>query len=174
MFLYSNVLGKMPEGRDRLSRVEDAAAAYVLWRTAFNEGGNGGTGIRIRTDEPEEVRTMTPFRWGAMEMRGAGSELRAGGTSVASGGGTSRSRWERSRSRSRDRHSRYSLRSPGSMMGRENASPAVLSVRGREIGRGRERAGSILPSWYPRRTPLQEITSITRVMHFQFYFLWGI
>lgn len=154
----------MPEGRDRLSRAEDVATVYALWRRAINEGGNGGTRITIRTDEPEEVRTMTPFRWGAMEMRGAGLELRTAGTSVASGGGSATGILERSRYR----RPRYSLRSPGSMMGRENTSPAVLSVRGRGIGRGRGRAGSILPSWYPRRTPLQDITSITRVMLFNF------
>lgn len=153
----------MPEGRDRLSRAEDVAAAYVRWRRAINESGNGGTGIRIRTDEPEEVRTTTPFRWGAMEMTGTGSELRASATPVASSGGLGRGRLERSRY-GRQRHL---LRSPGSLMGRENASPAVLSVRGRGRGRGRGRAGNVLPSWYPR-TPLQDITSITRVMPFNF------
>lgn len=131
----------MPEARDRLSRAEDVAAVYVRWRRAINESGNGGTRIRVRTDEPEEVRTTTPFRWGDMGMTAA--------TSVASGGGLGRSRLERLRS-GRQRHL---LRSPGSL----------ISVRGRGRGRGRGRAGSILPSWYPR-TPLQDITSITRAI----------
>lgn len=151
--LYSKIKGIMSEARDRLSRAENVAAVYARWRRAINGSGDGGNRIRVRIEDPEEVRTTTPFRWGETAMTGPRLGTQASrGVGRGRPGGTPRI-WRQ----------RHMLRSPRSVTGRENISPAVRSVRGRERGRGRGRAATSLPSWYPR-TPLQDITAITRVM----------
>ncbi|KAL3534232.1 hypothetical protein ACH5RR_002693 [Cinchona calisaya] len=156
----------MPEARDRISRVEDLATVYIRRRQSIISGGNrngngssSGERVGVLADEPMDVGPATPFRWGAMAMTGTrGGGIGAADASVGGGierGGLGTPRiW-------RGRHLQMS---PGTVIGRQNISQATRSSRGhRGRGRGRVRAGSVLPYWYPRN-PLQDITATVRAI----------
>ncbi|KAI7992530.1 Protein POLYCHOME [Camellia lanceoleosa] len=70
----------MPESRDRLSRPDDITALFARRRQSIG-------GIAILLDEPEEVGSGTPFRWGATAMTGTRGAM---GSTAIRGGGVSR------------------------------------------------------------------------------------
>ncbi|GMQ02003.1 hypothetical protein CsSME_00048434 [Camellia sinensis var. sinensis] len=97
-------------------------------------------GIAILLDEPEEVGSGTPFRWGATAMTGTRGAM---GSAATRGGGVGRVSLGTPRTRNRRGGSQSLYRSP------------VV------VGRGGR--GSVLPSWYPR-TPLRNITAVVRAI----------
>ncbi|KAL7227890.1 hypothetical protein ACSBR1_022717 [Camellia fascicularis] len=70
----------MPESRDRLSRPDDITAVFARRRQSIG-------GIAILLDEPEEVGSGTPFRWGATAMTGTRGAM---GSAATRGGGVGR------------------------------------------------------------------------------------
>ncbi|CAI9100104.1 OLC1v1037034C1 [Oldenlandia corymbosa var. corymbosa] len=148
----------MPEGRDRLSRAVDLAEVYARRRRSILSGINGRrdtlTGL---ADDPEEVGPTTPFRWGATPLTGG-----RGGIGSVDGGGSGGFEFSSPGTPGIRPRSRLQ-RSPGTITGRQNISPATRSSRGRVRGRGRGRGGGVLPDWYPR-VPLQDITEIVRAI----------
>ncbi|CAL5351990.1 unnamed protein product [Camellia sinensis] len=137
----------MPESRDRLSRPDDIAAMFARRRQSIG-------GIAILLDEPEEVGSGTPFRWGATAMTGTRGAM---GLAATRGGGVGRGSLGTPRTRYRRGGGRNLYRSPV-VVGQEN-TPLGRVRR----GRGRGGRGSVLPSWYPR-TPLRDITAIVRAI----------
>ncbi|CAL5358515.1 unnamed protein product [Camellia sinensis] len=115
--------------RDRLSRPDDISAMFARRRQSIG-------GIAILLDEPEEVGSGTPFRWGATAMTGTRGAM---GSAATRGGGVGRVSLGTPRTRNRRGGSQSLYRSPV-VVGRENTP----------LGRV--------------RTPLRNITAVVRAI----------
>ncbi|CAL5438892.1 unnamed protein product [Camellia sinensis] len=92
----------MPESRDRLSRPDDITAMFARRRQSIG-------GIAILLDEPEEVGSGTPFRWGATAMTGTRGAM---GSAATRGGSVGRGSLGTPRTRNRRGGSQSLYRSP--------------------------------------------------------------
>ncbi|GMQ01880.1 hypothetical protein CsSME_00048350 [Camellia sinensis var. sinensis] len=107
----------MPESRDRLSRPDDITAMFARRRQSIG-------GIAILLDEPEEVGSGTPFRWGATAMTGTRGAM---GSAATRGGGVGRGSLGTPRTRNRRGGAQLkhdiSMISPNPTVGMRNSFP---------------------------------------------------
>ncbi|GAA0175843.1 hypothetical protein LIER_28939 [Lithospermum erythrorhizon] len=142
----------MAESRDRRVREDDVAEVYIRrmrsQSTNRNTESSQGVVLDVYRDQPDEATTP---RTGIRRGTGTNGVVDQGTTRVirrVTGRGAFGT--------PRNLQGRSFIGSPAIGSGSENVFPG--GSRGRA-------SGSILPSWYPRR-PLQDITSVVRVISY--------